>query len=127
MQRVRGVGGVFIRSRGDQSALLEWYREHLGVDIDTNWGGTVMPRQEVGVTWSVFKEDTGYFGASTNAFMVNYIVDDLDAMLAQLREAGVEVDDHIEDSEYGRFGWCTDPQGNRVELWQCPPEPPGGA
>jgi predicted enzyme related to lactoylglutathione lyase len=71
--------------------------------------------------WSIFAGDTNYFGPSGQQSMVNYRVSDLDAMLVQLREAGVPVDDKIDDSEFGRFGWATDPEGNRFELWQ-PPE-----
>ena len=123
MQRVRGIGGVFFRTKGDRTALLDWYKTHLGIDYETEWGGRVFPYAEApgdGVTWSIFKQDTEYFGEG-NPFMVNYMVDDLDAMLAQLRNAGVKVDDQVERSEYGHFGWCYDPEGNRVELWQAPP------
>jgi predicted enzyme related to lactoylglutathione lyase len=70
--------------------------------------------------WSIFAGDTDYFGPSGQQSMVNYRVDDLDAMLEQLRAAGVSVDDKIEDGELGRFGWATDPEGNRLELWQPP-------
>lgn len=123
MQKVRGIGGVFFRCRGDRQALLEWYRTHLGIDFDSNWGGLVFRDQgavDEGMVWSIFKADTTYFGKG-NPFMINYKVDDLDAMLAQLKEAGVTVEEHVERSDFGQFGWCWDPDGNKIELWQ-PPE-----
>lgn len=121
MQRVLGIGGVFFRSKGDRAALLDWYETHLGIEHEA-WGGRVFEHADApgsGLTWSIFDKDTEYFGEG-NAFMVNYKVADLDAMLAQLRAAGVRVDDHVERSEYGQFGWCFDPEGNRIELWQPP-------
>jgi predicted enzyme related to lactoylglutathione lyase len=72
--------------------------------------------------WSVFKEDTRYFDPSEKPFLINYRVEDLDAVLAALKAEGVTVDEKIEESEYGRFGWAMDPEGNRIELWQPPPE-----
>ena len=68
--------------------------------------------------WALFPSDTTYFGSSDNQLMVNYRVRDLDAMLAQLRAAGVAVDERVEEIENGRFGWATDPEGNRIELWE---------
>jgi predicted enzyme related to lactoylglutathione lyase len=70
--------------------------------------------------WSPFAADTDYFGPGTQPYMVNFRVDDLDALLAQLRAAGVEVDERVDQSEFGRFGWITDPEGTRIELWQPP-------
>jgi len=125
MQKVRSVGGIFFRCKGDlkaRMALLDWYKTHLGIDYDSEWGGTVFEDGKSlseGLTWSIFKSDTTYFGEG-NDFMVNYKVDDLDAMLAQLREGGVKVEEHVERSEYGNFGWCYDPEGNKIELWQGP-------
>jgi predicted enzyme related to lactoylglutathione lyase len=117
MERVNGIGGVFFRAR-DPEALRRWYAEHLGIDVQ-GWGGAPF---EGGVTaWSIFAGDTDYFGPSGQQSLVNYRVSDLDAMLAQLRTAGVPVEEKIEDGELGRFGWATDPEGNRFELWQPPP------
>jgi predicted enzyme related to lactoylglutathione lyase len=120
VEGVNGIGGVFFRAR-DPEALTEWYRRNLGVGNPDNpsfpW------HQEAGFTvWSGFPEDTGYFGRPDQQWMINFRVPDLDAMLAQLRAAGVEVLDKVEDTEYGRFGWVVDPEGNRVELWQPPTE-----
>lgn len=131
--RVKGIGGVFIRA-ADTAALGAWYREHLGIAQDDvpgmhvfRWqkaddGDGIAPNPVDGsTTWALFPEETSYFGDSSNTTMVNYRVDDLDAVLAALRSEGVEVDDHVEEHEYGRFGWATDPEGNRIELWQPAP------
>ena len=116
MERVVGIGGVFFRAK-DAEALRAWYAEHLGIDVQDRGAAGL----DGGATvWSIFAGDTNYFGPSGQQSMVNYRVSDLDAMLAQLRQAGVPVDDKIDDSEFGRFGWATDPEGNRFELWQPP-------
>lgn len=123
MQRVTGIGGIFFRA-ADPAALRAWYQRHLGIDVQA-WGGTAF--QWVGAdgapaggstVWSI--GDGGNF-APGKAFMVNYRVADLDALLATLREEGCEVLDESHDAEYGKFGWVVDPEGNKVELWQ-PPE-----
>ena len=126
MERVTGIGGIFFKAK-DPKALGEWYARHLGIAVE-EWGGTPFrwgegaPDAPSGITvWSPFKADTTYFEPSTASFMINYRVRDLDAMRAQLLEAGVQVDDKVEDSDFGRFGWAMDPEGNRFELWQ-PPE-----
>ena len=110
-----GVGGYFLRA-ADPAALGAWYRECLGLDADENgvW------RQEDGMTvFATFDSDTGYFGSRTQQMMLNFRVRDLDAMLAQLREKGADVAGEPQVMErVGRFGWVTDPEGNRIELWQ---------
>ena len=115
MERVLGVGGYFLRAT-DPVALGAWYRDCLGLETDEN--GTW--RQEPGVTvFATFEADTDYFGSPTQQTMLNFRVRDLDAMLAQLRATGAAVADDTQDMEgVGRFGWVTDPEGNRVELWQ---------
>ena len=113
MERVTGIGGVFFRAR-DPKALVDWYTEHLGVP--TSEGYVIVPESR-NTVWSPCSEDTEYWSSAKQG-MVNFTVRDLDAMLAQLRAAGVEVDDRVEDHKYGRFGWATDPEGNRFELWQ---------
>ena len=125
MKRVTGIGGVFFKSK-DPKALAEWYRVHLGLDVE-EWGGVafkwVTPENPSGTgstVWSPFKEDTDYFAPSQAAFMVNYRVENLHALLAALREEGCKVEDKVEESDYGKFGWVTDPEGNKVELWQPP-------
>jgi len=119
MERVSGIGGVFLRAR-EPDVLAAWYAEHLGIEVEA-WGGSVL-RSAGGETlvWAVFPSDTGYFGRHDQQAMVNYRVTDLDAMLTQLRAAGVPVDGP-EETENGRFGWATDPEGNRFELWQPNP------
>ncbi|MFL5381032.1 MAG: VOC family protein [Longimicrobiaceae bacterium] len=125
MERVTGIGGIFFKAK-DPKALGEWYARHLGIDVQ-DWGGAAFRWGEGAAdapsgstVWSPFKADTTYFEPSTAPFMINYRVADLDAMRAQLREAGVQVDDKVEDSEFGKFGWAMDPEGNRFELWQPP-------
>ncbi|MEY2168138.1 MULTISPECIES: VOC family protein [unclassified Rhodanobacter] len=121
MAKVTGLGGIFFKSR-DPAALGAWYAQHLGLDVE-EWGGARFAEDErrAGYTlWSPFAADTGYFGGGPQSYMLNFRVDDLDALLAQLRAAGVAVDERVEQSEFGRFGWITDPEGSRVELWQPP-------
>ena len=122
MERVVGIGGVFLKAR-DPKALAAWYREHLGVPVEAGQTYATLTSAAPGeaTVWSAFPSDTAYFGPGTSPFMVNYRVRDLDAMLAQLRAAGAVVEDKVEDYPYGRFGWATDPEGNRFELWQPKP------
>jgi predicted enzyme related to lactoylglutathione lyase len=117
MHKVLGVGGIFFRAR-DPKALGVWYRDHLGIEVES-WGGAVFRWDAPGSTvWSPFKADTTYFGSEANQFMINFRVADLRGLHAQLRAAGCDVDEKIEETEQGVFGWVTDPEGNRVELWQ---------
>ena len=123
MERVTGIGGVFFRAR-DPRALGAWYAEHLGISIEAH--GSALFTAEAGdvTVWSPFAADTDYFGRPDQQWMVNFRVRDLDAMLSQLRQAGADVDERVEDYEYGRFAWATDPEGNRFELWQPLPDSP---
>ncbi len=125
MQRVTGIGGVFFKAK-DPKQLAEWYRTHLGMNVE-EWGGVVFrwntdtnPSGAGSTTWSPFADTTEYFAPSNARFMINYRVDDLHALLELLRSEGCEVDEKIEESEYGTFGWVMDPEGNRLELWQPP-------
>jgi predicted enzyme related to lactoylglutathione lyase len=119
-EHVRGIGGVFFRSeRPDE--LAQWYAEHLGVDLDHDFSGKTFVAADGDQTvWALFPADTTYFGPGGKQLMVNYRVRDVDAILAQLCEAGVQVDDRVEDTKFGRFGWATDPDGDRFELWEPP-------
>jgi predicted enzyme related to lactoylglutathione lyase len=122
MARVTGIGGVFLRSH-DPKKLAAWYAEHLGIKLNDYSGASFLWADETsgvpGVTaWSIFPEDTTYFGAGKQAAMINYRVDDIDGLLKQLAAAGVTIDPKREDYSYGRFAWITDPDGNRLELWQ---------
>jgi len=115
VERVAGIGGYFLRAT-DPAALTAWYRDCLGLDVGDNgiW------RQEVGPTvFATFESGTDYFGSRSQQTMVNFRVRDLDAMLAQLHAKGANVAPETQDMEgVGRFGWVTDPEGNRIELWQ---------
>lgn len=124
MTRVTGIGGIFFKSK-DPDSLREWYRKHLGIDVES-WGGYAFkwsddPRSSGGSTvWSIFPADTKYLEPSTAPFMINFRVADLHQLLTQLRSEGVEVDAKTDESEFGKFGWVMDPDGNRVELWEPP-------
>jgi len=120
MARVTGIGGVFFKAK-DPVTLKQWYVEHLGFQIEDD--GTVMFKwdSDKGLTvWETFEIGTDYFEPSAAPFMINYRVDDLDGLLAQLRAAGVVVEERIDEEPYGRFGWAMDPEGNRIELWEPP-------
>jgi predicted enzyme related to lactoylglutathione lyase len=126
MKRVTGIGGIFFKA-ADPRKLREWYKTHLGIDVE-EWGGfafrwsTEENPAGIGTTvWSPFAKDTDYFAPSSSSFMINYRVDDLHALLAVLRKEGCNVDDKVDESEFGKFGWVMDPEGNKIELWQ-PPE-----
>ena len=123
MKRVTGIGGVFFKAR-DPEALGAWYKRHLGVDVQ-DWGGAAFDwvddegKPTGGTTaWTLFGSESDYFAPSSAPFMVNYRVADLDGLLAALRSEGCNVLDKTEDSEFGKFGWVIDPEGNKVELWQ---------
>ncbi|KFZ38712.1 glyoxalase [Shewanella mangrovi] len=123
MERVTGIGGVFIKANNPE-LLRKWYQQHLGINVET-WGGTSFRwvdssgQPMAGSTvWMV--GDGEYFKPSTAPFMINYRVADLDALLAALKAEGCNVMDQTETSEFGKFGWVIDPEGNKVELWQPP-------
>jgi predicted enzyme related to lactoylglutathione lyase len=127
MERVTGIGGIFFKAH-DPDELKEWYRERLGIvpskdgSVIFEWREKEKPEQVGYTVWAPFRDDTKYFDPSSASFMVNFRVADLHGLLEQLRAEGVTVDDKTEDSEYGRFGWVMDPEGNRIELWE-PPQP----
>ena len=121
MEKVTGIGGIFFKVR-DPARMAAWYRDHLGISsedghADFPWRDQDRP-DEIGRTvWSLFPADTDYFGPTRPAFMINYRVANLERMLAQLRQSGITVE-KVEDYDYGRFAWITDPEGNRIELWE---------
>ena len=124
MKRVTGIGGVFFSAK-DPVALRAWYQTHLGIDVQ-EWGGAAFRWvDEAGAPaggttiWSIGKGSS--FAPSQAPFMINYRVADLQPLIEALRQEGCEVLDKVEESEYGKFGWVIDPEGNKVELWQ-PPE-----
>ena len=124
--RVTGIGGVFFKAH-DAPKLAVWYREHLGITFEGDganayhtfeWLEKENPSKTGSTVWAIFPETTKYFGESKSSLMINYRVANLDYVLAQLRKEGVKVDDKVQDEPYGRFGWATDPEGNRFELWE---------
>ena len=123
MAKVTGIGGVFLKCRGDSAALAAWYQTHLGLPLET-WGGAILrwpddKAEDQGLTvWSLADKDSQWFSPSDSAFMINYRVDDMDALLAQLRAASIEIVGGPESHENGKFAWIMDPEGNKVELWQ---------
>lgn len=127
LPRVTGFGGLFFKAK-DSEALSAWYRDRLGLPIE-EWGGCVFPwRDEAApkkkghTVWSVFDAKTPYFRPSRKGFMMNFRVADLDRVLEELKAEGVEATAATEESEFGKFGWVMDSEGNKVELWQ-PPTP----
>lgn len=125
MERVTGLGGVFLKA-DDPERMYQWYETHLGMAREEgmvlfHWRQAQDPEKPGMTVWSFFPRDSKYFDPSKASFMINFRVADLDGLLAALRAEGVTVDKR-EDSDYGRFAWILDPEGNRVELW----EPPAG-
>lgn len=125
MKRVTGIGGIFFQAN-DPVALRAWYARHLGIDVQS-WGGAAFDWNDAdgkpagGMTvWSIAQQGSEQFAPGAAPFMVNYRVDDLDALLQALREEGCQVLDKQDDAGYGKFGWVIDPEGNKVELWQPP-------
>ena len=124
--RVIGIGGVFFKS-GDAGRLRSWYAEHLGMvsgaeGLAFQWRAGNTPDAAPDTThrtvWCVFPGASTYFDPSPAPFMLNYIVDDLEAILAKLTAHGVPIDPQREDYDYGRFAWIYDPDGNKIELWE---------
>jgi predicted enzyme related to lactoylglutathione lyase len=127
VKRVTGVGGVFFKAK-DAPALRAWYKRHLGIDVQ-DWGGTAFDWTDaegkpVGGTtaWTINPAESKQFAPSSAPFMVNYRVADLIGLIDALKDEGCEVLEKIDESDYGKFGWVIDPEGNKVELW----EPPAG-
>ena len=128
MRRVTGIGGIFFLSPAAKR-LRAWYGKHLGLALN-DWGSCVFewrekdaPRRVGATAWSIKDATSTYFAPSRERFMVNYRVENLDAMLAALKREGVKVDAKREDSEFGRFAWIYDPEGRKLELWQPAEEP----
>ncbi|HUB28129.1 MAG TPA: VOC family protein [Terracidiphilus sp.] len=123
MARAVGVGGVFLKAR-DPGALSAWYAKYLGIPEQEGGALAFDGPESFGMTvFSYFPADSGYFGHGAQQAMVNFRVDDLDALLDQLGAEGIPIDPKREDHPYGRFAWIQDPEGNRVELWEPPPTP----
>ncbi len=123
MQKVTGIGGVFLKAR-DPKAMTAWYQQHLGVEfgdnlyIDFRWINENNPGSTGHTVFSFFSDGSTYFSPSEKPVMINFRVKRLDALLAALKKAGVWVDEKTDSYEYGKFGWCMDPEGNKIELWE---------
>ena len=124
--RILGIGGVFFKS-ANRDQMREWYSKHLG--LADNGSGAMLrwrehdgPQKEHVTVWSVFPTSTNYF-APSQPVMVDYIVDDLDALLDRLKQEGVKIDPKRMDESYGRFAWIYDVDGNKIELWQPSAKP----
>ncbi len=117
---ITGVGGVFVKSK-DPKALANWYREVLGLEVKP-WGGAALPFDAPGhppkVSWTAFPDSSDYMSPSTRDFMVNFAVDDMDAIVARLTTHGVPILKRDDDDPFGRFAWIQDPDGTKIELWQ---------
>lgn len=123
MEKVRGMGGVFFKCK-DPKKLAAWYKKYMGVELDGETYGMFNPhdaKPDDRTVWSTFDADSDYFSPSKQSFMFNYIVDDVAAMLAQVVEGGAVQVGEIVNESYGDFGWFTDPEGFKVELWMPKP------
>lgn len=126
MKKVTGIGGVFFKS-ADPKAMNEWYKKNLGIPT-SDWGAAFDwrhdddPEKKGTTAWSTFPEATKHFSPSEKPFMINYIVDDIEALVEELKKDGVTVLDEIEDSDYGKFVHILDPEGNKIELWEAKEE-----
>jgi predicted enzyme related to lactoylglutathione lyase len=122
MPKITGIGGVFFKS-DDPEKLYAWYEKHLGITrqhgfVSFNWRDD--PDPEAQTAWSISPRESEHFNPSVSPFMINYRVDDLNGMLAELSASGVVIDPKSEDTDYGRFAWILDPDGNKIELWEPP-------
>jgi catechol 2,3-dioxygenase-like lactoylglutathione lyase family enzyme len=120
--RILGIGGIFFKSP-NQDQMREWYAKHLGLadsgdGFILQWREQDNPDREQMTVWSIFPGDSTYFEPGPASFMLNYIVDDLDALLDRLANEGVRIDPKRQDENYGRFAWIYDSDGNKIELWQ---------
>src|SRR5437667_8374836 len=125
MKRVTGIGGIFFKAK-DAPSLQAWYKRHLGIEVQA-WGGAAFDwtdsegKPVAGTTaWLISPQESKQFAPSAAPFMVNYRVEDVHALVKALKEEGCNVLEKIDESEYGKFGWVIDPEGNKVELWQPP-------
>lgn len=122
MKKVTGIGGIFFKCK-DPNKMKEWYKTHLGLNTN-DYGATFEWREasdstKKGVTqWSPFEDSTKYFEPSTKDFMINYRVENLEALVEQLKKEGVTIVDKIETYDYGKFVHIVDVEGNKIELWE---------
>ena len=123
MAKVTGIGGVFFKTKSDPKVLAAWYEKHLGMRLE-DFGGAILCwpadlADDKGLTvWHLASSDSKWFAPSESSFMINYRVDDMEELLAQLRENGIDILQGPESHENGKFAWIMDPDGNKVELWE---------
>lgn len=122
MKRVTGIGGIFFKCK-DPEKVKQWYQTHLGLPTDQygarfEWREADDPGRKGSTIWSPFSEKTKYFEPSAREFMINYRVENLEALVAELKKEGVTVLDNIETYDYGKFVHILDPEGNKIELWE---------
>ncbi|MFD2147475.1 VOC family protein [Mucilaginibacter antarcticus] len=122
MKKVTGLGGIFFKAK-DAAAMNDWYAQHLGLPVSQygtvfEWRDAEDPEKKASTVWSPFAEDTKYFEPSTKDFMINYRVENLEALVEELKTAGVTITDEIKTYDYGKFVHILDPEGNAIELWE---------
>ena len=122
MKKVTGIGGIFFKCN-DPDKMKEWYKTHLGLNTNEygatfEWKGADDSTKKGSTTWSPFVETTKYFEPSSKDFMINYIVDDLEVLVEELKKEGVTIVDKIENYDYGKFVHIIDVEGNKVQLWE---------
>lgn len=123
MAKVTGIGGVFFKSAGKGSELAAWYEKNLGISLES-WGGAILRWTDDKVVdggltvWSTANSDSKWFAPSESSFMINYRVDNMDELLAQLKQNGVEILKGPDAEDNGKFAWIMDPDGNKIELWE---------
>lgn len=120
-KKATGIGGVFLRAN-DVDQMKSWYEDHLGIPqgpygSSFTWLPRSKPDQVAFTNWSFFKQDSDYYPQEQKV-MINFRVENLEQMIAQMREAGVTIAGEIETFEYGKFAWVVDPEGNKIELWE---------
>ena len=117
---ITGIGGIFVKSK-DPKALARWYHDVLGLDV-ASWGGAALPFDAPGhppkVSWNAFPDSSDYMIPSTREFMINFAVDDMDAIIARLSAKNVPILKRDDSDPFGRFAWIQDPDGTKIELWQ---------
>ena len=120
MGRVTGIGGIFFKAK-DPAALRAWYQQHLGISVQA-WGGAIFEWADPQglTTWNISSEQSDSMAPSQASFMINYRVEDLHGLVSALRSEGCTLVGDLEESEYGKFAWVLDPEGNKVELWEPP-------
>lgn len=122
MAKITGIGGVFFKCQ-DPRVVNEWYKEHLGMDIGAyganfEWQEAENEGKTGSTAWNTFPEITEYFEPSTKDFMINYRVDDLEVLVAELKAKGINIIDEIETYDYGKFVHIIDLEGNKIQLWE---------